>query len=635
MKTRRYQDDAILELMQARESGSKSALIVMAPSLGKTVVSAIDAQYFLDENPEARVLYLCHTNEVLDQAKKTFKKVFGDERSYGFYNGLIKSNKTDFLFASFQTMGLHKVAFSPDEFDYIIVDEAHHAPATTFKTVVRYFNPKFLLGLTATPNRLDGLNLNEIFGEVVYSMDLVESIVRGYVADVDYRLMLDEMQELNSIFIDGEKLSIAEINRRLFIPKRDKEIVRLIEQKIAERKSPRTMIFCCSVEHAENIANLIEGAEVVHSKIGEKECLRRIARFRKGQTKTIVSVDQLNEGVDIPQADVIVFLRSTVSPVVFYQQLGRGLRLHDDKDGVLILDFVGNCERLETINNLYCEIKERQERFIERTKKEMEVKEHFTLNIDTPKFREQLVDIRERINSLKWQAYTKDQLIEKLQIKFKELGRVPTRREIDADPRMPSNSTFQRVFGTWIKALKAAGFKATTEKGLYTREILIEMLQAKAKELGHNPPDRGVGLPNASVFVRVFGSWGNALIAAGLKGKKSHYSDDELIKMLREKAKELGRNPLQKDLDDDPNMPSKTAYYDHFGGWNEALEKAGLEVAKAISYTDEQLISILQERAKQLGRVPTRRHMKSPCPSTFRAHFGSWPNALKAAGLIS
>lgn len=644
MKTRRYQDDALLELMQVREDGRKNALIVMAPSLGKTVVSAMDVQYFLDENPEARILYLCHNNEVLNQAKKTFKKIFGDERSYGLYNGVTKSHHTDFLFASFQTMALHKIGFEPDEFSYIVVDEAHHAPATTFKAVVDYFKPQFLLGLTATPNRLDGLNLNEIFGEVVYSMDLVEAISNGYVADVDYRLMLDEMQELDSVIVDGEKLSISELNRRLFIPKRDEEIVRLIEQKISERENPRVMVFCRSVEHAENIASLIDGAEVVHSRIEEKECLRRIARFRKGQTKAIVSVDQLNEGVDIPQADVIVFLRSTVSPVIFYQQLGRGLRLHDDKDGVLVLDFVGNCERLEMINDLFDEIKEKRAGFIEGIPREVEEeKEHFTLNIDAPKFKEQLVDILQRINNAKYHsfAFTEEELVSMIRKKSEELGKTPVITDMDV-----TIEPFRRAFGSWNKALEAAGFQPVNPKTYRSREELISLLQTKAKELGKTPTMREVkndpSMPSSNTYCEVFGSWTNALNAAGLRIPKERqvlvgYTEEELLSVLRDKIEEIGYIPSSgktKEL----GLPHSEAYRRVFGSWGNALEKLGYKSEYHV-YSSDELISMLQAKAKNLGRVPViddwRNDKNLPSETPIRNVFGTWKKALRAAGLIS
>lgn len=570
MKTRKYQNDAIQKLREAHKNGS--ALVVMAPGLGKTVVSAIDAQYFLKEEPNARLLYLCHTNEVLEQAQKTFEKVFGNEKECGIFNGIAKDDQADFLFASFQTMKLHQNNFKPDEFSYIIVDEAHHAPATTFKAVVRYFKPKFLLGLTATPNRLDGLSLNKIFGETVYSMDLVDSIVNGYVANVDYRLMLDEMTDIESVAVNGEKLSVSELNLHLFIPKRDEEIARLIQEKISERENPRTMIFCRSIEHAEIIANLIDGAEVVHSHIEEKERQKRIARFRKGKTATVVSIDQLNEGIDIPRADVIVFLRSTVSPVVFYQQLGRGLRLHGKKTGVLILDFVANYERLEIINGLSQEIEARQR----ISRKRQDGGEHFKLNVDTPRFKEGLVDIIRRISEIRRQQYTKQELIQKLQKKAEELGRTPVKKEVNADPEMPDSSSYERAFGSWNKSVIAAGLKVIHQR-TYSRDFLIKTLRERAEELGRTPTCLDVMYPNSLTYANAFGTWNKALMAAGLRPKRiRHYSDRTLINALQKKAKKLKRRPSRREMDKDPMVASSKAYAKHFGSWVGALKAAGL-----------------------------------------------------------
>lgn len=368
MRPYSYQANCLSALATARQDGSTKELVVMATGLGKTMVAAFDVMRLLEVAP-GRVLYLCHQNHILAQARKTFEMVLGRGRSFGNFHGTEKHlHNVDVLFASFQTMANWREAFMRDEFRYVVVDEVHHAQAETFRPTVQYFTPDFMLGLTATLKRADGLDVGELFnGKPVFELDLYEALARKYLCDVDYRIMTDEIQAAGVLDTPVGKLSIAHLNRTIFIPKRDEEIARIIGEKTAYIQNPRVMVFCSSKQHAENMAALIPGAEHVHSGVKAREKDGRLAAFRKGTLTTVTTIDMFNEGIDVPEANVIVFLRSTASETIYLQQFGRGLRKADGKDNVLILDFVANCERIEMVRELDARVRQFREEMTRET----------------------------------------------------------------------------------------------------------------------------------------------------------------------------------------------------------------------------------------------------------------------------
>lgn len=397
-----YQAECLNILQGIREKGLKRALIVMASGLGKTVTMAFDAKQWKDQN-EGRVLLLCHNNDILYQARTTFQAVNGSDHSYGYFHGEEKNfHEVDFLFASFQTMELHREMFRPNEFDYIIVDEGHHSQAETFRSTIEYFQPQFLLGATATPDRLDELNIREIFGEEVYFLPLEEALARGLVTPVDYRLLTDEIQIAKVIETENGPVGISHLNRRIFIPQRDDEIAKIILQHTSSIESPRVMIFCNSIKHCEHLSQFLPNSFAIHSKVPERERAVKLELFRQGVVGTILTVNAFNEGVDIPQANVVVFLRSTTSRAIFLQQLGRGLRKSEGKDKVVALDFVANCERIKMVHSLWREIEEKiQQHGLSDPK---DAVSPMTLNVDNVEFQETIIPLlklMERVRPLR------------------------------------------------------------------------------------------------------------------------------------------------------------------------------------------------------------------------------------------
>lgn len=281
-----YQEECLQKIEEVRQNGVKRALVVMASGLGKTYTSAFAVERFFADRTFGRVLVLCHSEEILTQTKKKFKKYFGEEYNYGMFTNSRKTRvRTNFLFATFQTMKGHRTEFAKDEFDYVVVDEAHHSYARTYFPTIKYFEPQFLLGLTATPDRLDGQKITEIYGEPIYELDFVEANCRDLLTKCDYRLMLDDMsqEKLDEYVQSNEKLTIGQLNRTIFVPKRDEEIVRLIRECMDGLEDPKTMIFCRTIKHARKIARLVgdEAALVYHGQ-GDVANEMALEAFRGG-----------------------------------------------------------------------------------------------------------------------------------------------------------------------------------------------------------------------------------------------------------------------------------------------------------------------------------------------------------------
>ncbi len=348
-----YQKECLVVLKATRAQAINTALIVMASGLGKTVTVAFDVNEWLKTN-RGRILYLCHQNEILSQAQRRFEDVLGDKCSYGFFTGLEKTaHQADCLFASFQTISRNtERIFAEDEFGYIFVDESHHSQAVSHLKTVQYFKPKFLLGATATPDRADRLNIRSVFGEEVYNLPLEKALAQGLLTRVDYRLVTDEISIGEISEADIEELTIKDLNKALFSSRHDKEIADSIERHSSELREQRIVVFASTIAHAEQLARNIAGSTTIHSEVPTKERIVRLELFRQGMITTAITVDCFNEGIDIPEANMLVFLRSTASQRIFYQQLGRGLRLCQGKDKVIVLDFVGNAERLTMLKEL-------------------------------------------------------------------------------------------------------------------------------------------------------------------------------------------------------------------------------------------------------------------------------------------
>jgi superfamily II DNA or RNA helicase len=589
-----YQQECLDAIEFARQAGKKKALVVMATGLGKTVVSALELKRLLTE-ALGRVLYVTNQNEILRQARHTYESILTTKMAYGYFHGEEKHlHKVDVLFASFQTMVTSRELFARDEFKYIVVDEAHHVHAETYRPTVEYFQPDFMIGLTATPNRADRKDITELMGEPVFHLDLFEALADRHLTPINYRLMTDELQNLEVLDTPTGKLSIAELNRTIFVPKRDEEIVRIIEEKLAEIDNPRTILFCSSVAHAERLAELMPYAQVLHSKVKKDQRERRIKAFRSGHSHIMITVDMFNEGIDIPEANVIVFLRSTASETIYLQQLGRGLRRAPGKAEVLVLDFVANCERIEMMQHLQDGVTNAIQGGVNTDSSggASTIRNVLTVSVDGAEFDERLVDLINLVNrvrqsrSFKW---TKENLTEGLLAFARELGRTPSVSEVDNNPKLPNRKTFEWVFKKrWNKIVEDIGLTPIRQH-TYTKEELTEQILTFTKELGRTPTREDVrrnsSMANPKAFLNAFGgSWTGMLEIHGLEAntRNTPYSKEELTRQFMTLARQINKIPTATDISKASSTASPGAFSSTFKKpWSAIREELGSQFSQS------------------------------------------------------
>lgn len=347
---RPYQQDALETLQGLRAAGRQRGLVHLATGLGKTALAATDALNYRRDQPKARILFVSHMNAINHQAADTFKNVDPGVKTSQLVSGRVPT--TPVVFATFQSLFRSLDTFDPAEFAYIIWDEAHHIEATTFKVVREYFQPAFELGLTATPTRADGLDILEYFGAPVYVKTLSEGIAEGWLSPVDYHIVLDDT--VKQAIKDGFDKASSDQIRHLFSVRPRNEI---IAREVMERRkaiglgAAKTIVFCHNQKNADQMAALLDGV-AYHSAMNAADQTEIMQDFRNGSRPVICTVDMFNEGVDIPDTRLVVFLRSTSSMTIFEQQLGRGLRRHPGKRRVTVLDFVANVERIDFVRDL-------------------------------------------------------------------------------------------------------------------------------------------------------------------------------------------------------------------------------------------------------------------------------------------
>ncbi|MEP6494796.1 MAG: DUF3427 domain-containing protein [bacterium] len=332
------QREALAALDRTRADGTRAGLVVLATGLGKTWLSAFDSN-----RPEfARVLFVAHREEILAQALQTFRSI-RPSAILGSYTGTEKTSGADVLFASIQTLGhaRHLERFDRDQFDYIVVDEFHHAAASTYRRLIEYFRPQFLLGLTATPERTDGGDLLALCGEnLVYRCDLVDGIRRGLLSPFDYFGVPDDV-DYSNIPWRSNRFDPEELTAALATNARAQNALEQHQQKAGER----TLAFCASKRHADFMATyFVESgrrAVAVHSGPTSAPRVHSLELLVAGDLDVVFAVDMFNEGVDLPLVDTIMMLRPTESQIIWMQQFGRGLRWQQGKR-LRVIDYIGN-----------------------------------------------------------------------------------------------------------------------------------------------------------------------------------------------------------------------------------------------------------------------------------------------------
>lgn len=354
-----YQQEILDRLEAEREvRGHYHNLVVAATGTGKTVISALDYKRFRKQNPDkpCRLLFVAHREEILKQSMYTFRAVLKDANFGEMFVGNYKPESIDNLFISIQTF--NSQAFTEkttlDFYDYIIVDEFHHAAAPTYQKLLSYYHPQILLGLTATPERMDGKSILPYFNNrIAAEIRLPEAIDRKLLCPFQYfgvtdTVDLDKLKWAAGGYDKGELSRIYTLSGMMANRRADLVVSALLKY-VTDIDDVKGLGFCVSIEHAEFMSDYFNGRGIPsmfltgHSPDEERKEAK--ARLVNGNVHFIFVVDIYNEGVDIPEVNTVLFLRPTESLTVFLQQLGRGLRLAEDKECLTVLDFIGQANK--------------------------------------------------------------------------------------------------------------------------------------------------------------------------------------------------------------------------------------------------------------------------------------------------
>lgn len=334
-----HQQEALVELTTTRQQGQQRGLVVLATGMGKTYLAAFDAA----QCQANKVLFVAHREEILLQAEDSFLAVMPDKK-VGRYTGQQKDAEYDMLFASIQTIGRqwHLDTFAPDAFDYIVVDEFHHAAAGSYQHLLAHFKPAFLLGLTATPQRTDGSDILALcHNNLVYQKNLFEGVAADVLCPFSYYGIFDDTVDYEHIPWRSGRFDPDKLSTKLATSLRANHALK----EWRDKAQACTLAFCVSQKHADYMATFFNAKGVAAASVHADSALSRsdaLEQLEQGTIKVLFSVDLFNEGVDAPHIDTVLLLRPTESKILFLQQLGRGLRKHADKDRLVVLDFVGN-----------------------------------------------------------------------------------------------------------------------------------------------------------------------------------------------------------------------------------------------------------------------------------------------------
>ena len=351
---RDYQADAVGAVERRRGSGARSALVIMATGLGKSLVATQLVANELARNPHQEVLVLAHMTDLVKQLEaSSWPQLDKSHSTHLWTDGERPAYRGGVVYATWQSL-LAEVRSGQDDlqgrFGLVIVDEAHHAPSDSFSDLLAHLAPNFLVGLTATPWRGDDRSLSDMFGEPAFTMDIVTGMQRGFLALVDYRMLTDGIDWDEVAQASREGRTVADLNTLLLVPERDIGMVETICSKMQEMGRPRALAFCRSIDHAERLQPLFAArgvrAALMHSRLPRELRFKNLSMFRNGEIDLLISIEMLNEGIDVPDVNLVAFMRVTHSRRIFLQQLGRGLRVSASKDKVLVLDFVADIRRI-------------------------------------------------------------------------------------------------------------------------------------------------------------------------------------------------------------------------------------------------------------------------------------------------
>jgi superfamily II DNA or RNA helicase len=360
----------------------------------------------------------------------------------------------DVLFASKDTLRQpdQLSQFSDDHFRYIVVDEVHHGQSPTYREIIGYFQPTFMIGMTATPDRTDRKDIFELFDyKKIYEIPLSDAIERGFLVPYTYYGLTDDV-DYSKIRFQNNRYRVDDLERYLIIPERNEAI---ISEYLEKGNGDKAIGFCVSIKHAERMADFFREHDImaaaIHSESPDSDTL--LAQFRDDKLQVAFTVDLFNEGVDFPNVRVLLFLRPTESKTVFLQQLGRGLRLCTGKDRVRVLDFIGNYKRANQIRK-YLSKESRVTGTKENGRTRRKVEYIYSTGCEVH-FDEAVEEILNRQDAEDL-GYTKQDLQEAYFALAEQLGRKPTKADLDTQGEFSTNQ-YIRVYGSWISFLRDIG----------------------------------------------------------------------------------------------------------------------------------------------------------------------------------
>ncbi|MDM8099171.1 DUF3427 domain-containing protein [Oceanobacillus oncorhynchi] len=335
----KMQQNALEQIEALRQEGHDKGLVISATGTGKTYLSAFDVRNVAPK----RMLFIVHREQILRKAKSDFQRVLGGlDNDFGILSGSSKETDAKYLFTTIQTISKQETlnTFDPELFDYILIDEVHKAGASSYQRVIDYFKPKFLLGMTATPERTDDFNIYELFNyNIAYEIRLQEALEEDMLCPFHYFGVTD-------IEYDGKLVDDTTIVSNLVTEERVNHILEKIDYYSYSGDCVKGLIFCSRKEEAKELSEVLNnrGFRTVPLTGADSQDFRlhQVERLENGALDYIITVDIFNEGIDIPSINQVVMLRQTQSSIIFIQQLGRGLRKHPSKEFVTIIDFIGN-----------------------------------------------------------------------------------------------------------------------------------------------------------------------------------------------------------------------------------------------------------------------------------------------------
>jgi len=339
LELRPHQEEAIQSLERLRAEGNTIALVTHAQGAGKTVTAITDARRL-----GGRALFVAHTRELVLQARAQFLKLWPDV-STGLFLDEERETEEYNLVGTVQSLSRHLSQFTPEDFAYLVIDEAHHATADSYQKLLRFFRPRFTLGLTATPDRADGLSALEVFRNAAHRLSLREAVELGELVPIRCVRVRTNI-DLSRVRFNQVQYNRRDIEESVLVPSRDQLIVKTYCDHVAGRKA---VAFCVNVRHGEHLAERFReqgiSAQSVSGRMSPADRKASLDAFAQGALRVLCACDLLNEGWDCPDVEVLLMARPTLSKVIYLQQIGRGTRKATGKECLIVFDFVDNATR--------------------------------------------------------------------------------------------------------------------------------------------------------------------------------------------------------------------------------------------------------------------------------------------------